>query len=152
MKLILLPHPHPQTMRHLAGSGWLGWPLAPLEEFDDDSRRARPVSAPSEEAAIEDQCLRFHAPADQYSKRTTNAQLALSEVTGLGREGVTCTVCHQIETACLGHSASFTGSFNIGTKDRIYRPFPEPFTMPMLHHIGFTATEASHIRRGGCES
>ncbi len=102
--------------------------------------------APSEKAVIEDKCLRCHAPADQYPKRAGNGHLALSEVTDLGREGVTCTVCHQIEAAGLGRAASFTGSFQIGTKDRIYGPFPEPFTMPMLHHTGFTATEAGHIR------
>ncbi len=103
--------------------------------------------APAEKAAIEDKCLRCHAPADQYPKRAANGQLAMSAVTDLGREGVTCTVCHQMEGAGLGQAASFTGSFTLGTKDRIYGPFPEPFTMPMLHHTGFTATEAGHIRQ-----
>ena len=102
--------------------------------------------APAEKAAIEDKCLRCHAPADQYPKRATNGQLLMSEVTELGREGVTCTICHQIEATGFGKASSFTGSFALGTRDRIYGPFPEPFTMPMLHHTGFTATEAGHIR------
>jgi hypothetical protein len=103
--------------------------------------------APAEKAAIEDKCLRCHAPADQYPKRAVNGQLAMTAVTDLGREGVTCTVCHQMESAGLGQAASFTGSFTLGTKDRIYGPFPAPFTMPMLHHTGFTAVEAGHIRQ-----
>jgi len=102
--------------------------------------------APAEKAAIEDKCLRCHAPTDQYPKRSGHGHLAMSEVTDLGREGVTCTVCHQIEAAGLGQALSFTGSFTLGTKDHIYGPFPEPFTMPMLHHTGFTATEAAHVR------
>ncbi len=57
-----------------------------------------------------------------------NGKLAITEVSGLGREGVTCTVCHQTESAEIGKSSSFTGSFAIGTKDRIYGPYPEPFT------------------------
>ncbi|MGJ5816472.1 hypothetical protein [Paludibaculum fermentans] len=103
--------------------------------------------APRESRAIEDKCLRCHAPVDQYPKRAANEQLALSGMTALGREGVTCTICHQIEAPGLGRAESFTGSFTLGTKDRLYGPFADPFTMPMLHHTGFTATEAAHIRQ-----
>ncbi len=103
--------------------------------------------SPAESGAIEDKCLRCHALVDQYPKRAAGQQLALAGLTGLGREGVTCTVCHQIEAAGLGRPESFTGSFTLGTKDRLYGPFADPFTMPMLHHTGFTATEAAHIRQ-----
>lgn len=103
--------------------------------------------APAESSAIEDKCLRCHAPTDQYPKRATGEKLALTDLTGLGREGVSCTICHQIEARGLGRAESFTGSFTLGTKDWIYGPFADPFTMPMLHHTGFTAAEAGHIRQ-----
>jgi hypothetical protein len=63
----------------------------------------------------------------------------------LKKDGVGCTVCHQIENEGLGTEATFTGKFVIGTKDRIYGPHVSPFTMPMLHHTGYTATESRHI-------
>lgn len=102
--------------------------------------------APAEKAEIEDTCLRCHAPADQYPKRAAGGRLALAELTDLGRDGVTCTICHQITPDALGKPASFTGSFTLGTNDRIFGPYPEPFSMPMRMHTGFTATEGRHVR------
>jgi nitrate/TMAO reductase-like tetraheme cytochrome c subunit len=102
--------------------------------------------APERRAVIEDTCLRCHAPADQYPKRAGSAPLALAEVGDLGRDGVTCTVCHQIEPANLGKASSFTAGFQISNGNRIFGPYPEPFTMPMLHHTGYTAVEGKHVR------
>ncbi|MGC4051154.1 MAG: multiheme c-type cytochrome [Paludibaculum sp.] len=102
--------------------------------------------APAESTEIEDKCLRCHAPADEYPKRVRGEQLRLTGLTESGREGVTCTVCHQIERTGLGRAESFTGSFQLGTKDRVYGPFADPFVMPMLHHTGYTATEAVHVQ------
>lgn len=137
-------------------AGWIGpahlWKNSMMAHAAQDPYwrakvAAETALAPAERAVIEDHCLRCHAPADQYPRRAANGRLALLELSDLGRDGVTCTVCHQIEAAGLGQAASFTGSFTLGTKDRLYGPFAEPFTMPMLHHTGFTATEASHIRQ-----
>ena len=86
--------------------------------------------APERRAAIEDTCLRCHAPGDQYPKRAGGGQLALADVGEMGRDGVTCTVCHQIEPTNLGKEASFTAGFQLGTKNQIHGPYPEPFTMP----------------------
>lgn len=78
----------------------------------------------------------------------------MSEVTGVGREGVTCTVCHQIEAGGPGQAGSFTGSFTLGTKDRIYGPFPEPFTAIEAGHVlesalcGTCHTVITHPRDG----
>lgn len=137
-------------------SGWVGpshlWKNSMMAYAAQDPYWRAKVAfetalAPSESRSIEDKCLRCHAPADQYTKRATGEKLALTGLTDLGREGVSCTICHQIEARGLGLAGSFTGSFTLGTNDRIYGPFADPFTMPMLHHTGFTATEAGHIRQ-----
>jgi len=104
------------------------------------------AQAPERQAAIEDTCLRCHAPADQYPLRARGGRLALSGVSELGRDGVSCTVCHQIEPANLGKATSFTAGFQIGTRNQIYGPYAEPFTMPMMHHTGYTAAQGKHIR------
>jgi hypothetical protein len=108
---------------------------------------AREVAAhPKLRAVIEDTCTRCHAPAQQYPLRAKNQRQSLAALNELGLDGVTCTVCHQIEPGNLGTPASFTAGFTIGTNDRIFGPHPEPFTMPMVMHTDFTPTEGKHLR------
>jgi hypothetical protein len=103
------------------------------------SQRALPA------AEVEDLCLRCHAPAQQYPMRAKSQRLATAALNDLGRDGVTCTVCHQITPAGLGTPASFTGGFTILPQDRIFGPHADPFEMPMQHHTGFTPTESRHV-------
>lgn len=94
---------------------------------------------------VEDECLRCHAPAQQYSMRVRGEKMRLAQRDDLGRDGVTCTVCHQIAPEGLGKRESFTGGFRVGTDNRIFGPHREPFEMPMRMHTGFTPTESRHI-------
>jgi hypothetical protein len=100
---------------------------------------------PAARAAIEDKCLRCHAPLDQYGYRLKETAMAMNAVTALGREGVNCTVCHQIEGRNLGSAASFTGGFEIGPGKEIFGPHANPFSMPMIHHSGYTPVESRHV-------
>lgn len=102
------------------------------------------ATTPRAAAVIEDKCLRCHAPANQYLTRSTLG-MRLAQLPEGGGEGVTCTVCHQIQVAGLGEAASFTGGFVINTDGRIYGPHADPFKMPMLHHTGYTPAEGKHI-------
>jgi hypothetical protein len=103
---------------------------------------------PAAGAVIEDKCLRCHAPSEQYGLRERGG-MRLAGLTPGGGEGVTCTVCHQITPASLGTRTSFSGGFRIGTEDKIFGPHENPFTMPMLHHTGYTATQSKHILDAG---
>ena len=96
-------------------------------------------------AEVEDLCLRCHAPAQQYPLRASARKLAVAGLDDLGRDGVTCTVCHQITPAGLGTAASFTAGFRILPLDKIFGPHPDPFQMPMQHHTGFTPAESRHV-------
>jgi hypothetical protein len=48
-----------------------------------------------------------------------------TEYGALGRDGVTCTVCHQITPEGLGESTTFTGNFNVNKEPgTMWGPFP----------------------------
>lgn len=102
-------------------------------------------NTPAAAAEIEDACLRCHAPAQQYSYRDSGRPMRLEALQGLGREGVTCTVCHQISPEGLGETASFTAGFTINIEDHIYGPHADPFPMPMRMHTGKTPSESAHM-------
>ena len=99
---------------------------------------------PGAAAAIEDACLSCHAPMQQYEARPRGGLRfdALSEV---GEQGVSCTVCHQIDPANLGRAESFTAGFEINEKKEIYGPHEWPFFMPMRMHTDRTPTYSSHM-------
>lgn len=95
--------------------------------------------------AIEDKCTRCHAPAQQYFLRSAGKLLAVSALDDLGRDGVTCTVCHRILPGQVGSGESFTGGFTIGSEWTLYGPHPQPFTRPMVMHTGYTPVEGRHV-------
>lgn len=103
--------------------------------------RYESAAIPAASALIEDKCLRCHAPAQQYE----SGGLRLDALNDIGREGVVCTVCHQIEAGRLGTRASFTGGFTVNADRNIFGPHPNPFPMPMLHHSGYFPKEGRHI-------
>lgn len=100
---------------------------------------------PAAAAIIEDTCLRCHAPQQQYERRIRNASLRLDELNDLGREGVGCTVCHQITPRNLGARESFTGNFTINDEHVVYGPHADPFSMPMEHMAGYTPRQSMHL-------
>lgn len=95
--------------------------------------------------AIEDKCTRCHAPAQQYPLRSEGRRLAVSALDDLGRDGVTCTVCHRIGSDPLGSVESFTGGFAVSDEWVVFGPHSRPFTMPMVMHTGYTPAEGRHV-------
>jgi hypothetical protein len=102
--------------------------------------------------AVEATCLRCHAPAGSEEVRDSEVHLSLDELlTGtspaanLGRDGVACALCHQIEDDGLGTAASFTGGFSVGYERRIYGPHAGPNTQPMEFFLDYTPTYSEHI-------
>lgn len=108
--------------------------------------------APAAGTVIAGVCLTCHSPMGRH------AQLAAGQVTTLGlvsaatnegalaRDGVSCTVCHQIEPATLGADASFSGGFTFGSSRTIYGPFAAPFVTPMVNRTGFTPAQGAHVK------
>lgn len=99
--------------------------------------------------AVERACTRCHAGAGHEESRGAINFDALvrgtDTVAQLGREGVACTLCHQIDSANLGKESSFGGGFVIGYGRQMFGPHANPFTTPMQTFVNFTPTLGEHV-------
>ncbi|MBN1640692.1 MAG: hypothetical protein JXA09_05610 [Anaerolineae bacterium] len=74
-----------------------------------------------------------------------------NELHEIAMDGISCTLCHQIEDQGLGDESSYSGGYAIDTvtepPDRlIYGPFPDPIQRQMQMHTGFIPVEGPHVR------
>ncbi|MCA9611627.1 MAG: hypothetical protein KC586_02605, partial [Myxococcales bacterium] len=102
--------------------------------------------------AIEATCTRCHAPAANEGLRASGSHPGLVSLTtgvdsaaNTARDGVTCTVCHQIEPTNLGTEASFSGGWVIGAGDVAYGPHAAPFEMNMVNATGYRPALGTHV-------
>lgn len=95
---------------------------------------------------IEDKCLTCHSPMARTHAHQTGMSLTQDESCGLSdgcyrfdtarldmhaREGVSCTLCHQIKEDNLGSEASFSGLYTVAKSDEpgartIFGPYQNP--------------------------
>ena len=124
---------------------------------------------------IEDTCMSCHAPMAYTHAHQTGEGLVKDETTFVlenggypfaaaiedqhAREGISCTVCHQIQPDNFGNIASMSGHYKInsatenqdpstGTLDarpHIFGPFNSPVTGPMTNNTDYTPQYAAHI-------
>lgn len=108
------------------------------------------VATPSQKPHIEEVCSRCHAPMSAPVTTSPDGEVlaflsADHAKVEHARDGVSCTVCHQISSKGLGTDSSFTGGFQFNIKREIYGPHANPVTMPMQRHVGYTPTKADHL-------
>lgn len=111
---------------------------------------AEVVATPSQKPHIEEVCSRCHAPMSSPIATSPKGEVLAflrnnHEKAALGKDGVSCTVCHQISSENLGTEASFTGGFQLNDRSEIYGPHANPIAMPMQRHVGYTPTKADHV-------
>jgi len=107
---------------------------------------------------IEDTCTTCHAPMGRTHARQTGDldadgyyRFDTARAANHSREGVSCTLCHQIDAGNLGTSASFSGGFTIADSSdtanykRIYGPYGSPVGNNMDMQTGHRPTEGQHI-------
>ena len=73
---------------------------------------------------------------------------ALSKYGALARDGVSCTVCHQIQPEGLGTPSTYTGEFKLPkTHHEIFGPYKDKdiTTYPMEMALGLTPKYAAHL-------
>jgi hypothetical protein len=112
-------------------------------------------------AAIENECSLCHMPMAHVQSRAAGgmekifANLgrgALGPRAALAQDGVSCSVCHQIEADKLGKPESFVGGFVVDTTGKRPRKAMGPYEVkPALAHLmasatNFSPTSASHVR------
>ena len=110
---------------------------------------------PALKSLIENKCSRCHTPMANVEAHSKNQTVKLlppgflsadHELYDAAMDGVSCTVCHQIEdTAELGTDAGFTGNFSINSLKNIYGPFINPMGTNMTQVSGYTPVQSSHI-------
>ena len=108
---------------------------------------AEVVANPSYADFIEDKCTTCHSPMGRLdSKLNGDVYYSLSEMRSdpLSMDGVSCTVCHQIEPDNLGSSESYSGKFEIGSNRIIYGPFQNPITTAMQNRVNYTPEFGDH--------
>ena len=108
---------------------------------------------------IEDTCTTCHAPMGRTHAHQTNTDLDAdgyyrfdtAMAADHSREGVSCTLCHQIDAGNLGSDASFSGGYTVADASdttnykRIYGPYGSPVGNNMYMQTGHTPTEGQHI-------
>ena len=123
------------------------WQAAVEDEVD---------SFPHLSGFIEDTCTKCHAPmgrthAYHVDPGLTEYRMDTARAEDHAREGVSCTVCHQIEAGNLGDPESFSGGFTIlgdlsdPDYKRIYGPYDSPFENNMVNATGHRPTEGAYV-------
>jgi cytochrome c553 len=108
---------------------------------------------PDEKETIEAICTRCHAPAGVIASERDEPKISFHELTGgtstnaaIGREGITCSFCHQIRDSDLGRDSSFSGGFSVDFSRKMYGPHANPDTDPMEMFIRYTPVYSEHIQ------
>jgi hypothetical protein len=107
---------------------------------------------------IEKKCGSCHTPMAGEQADVTNGSHALLDdgffnathpLHEAAMEGVSCSLCHQVQADKLGQADSFSGGYEIDTStappDRVmFGPYEDPFPMPMQMHSGYLPEYAEH--------
>ena len=110
------------------------------------------LNAPEDQDRIEGECIRCHAPAlSETARSEAGREGRMSDLKGnshpamVGVDGVACTTCHQILPDNLGTLESFSGGYVINEERKIFGPHRNPATAPMINHVNYTPTHATHV-------
>ena len=127
------------------------------------SVRRESIDHPESQSAIEDECSVCHMPITHLTAKSEGkraevfAHLPIStsdEEHAAAADGVSCSVCHQIEKDGLGTSATFNGNVAVASpQSKDNRPEYGPFSIDVGHQRimhsstgGFLPVQAEHIR------
>jgi hypothetical protein len=109
---------------------------------------------PEHAELVADKCTRCHAPMAHELSRLAGQTLTLqhggiedtSPYYAAARDGVSCTLCHQIQGANLGAASSFDGRFQIGSERALFGPYTDVVQMPMQRMVSYTPQYGAQIQ------
>ena len=121
------------------------------------------LHSPGLQDVIEDKCAVCHTPMARTQAKVERQPTALLEPGFLrsdhelheaALDGVSCTLCHQIEHRDLGTDKTFSGDYQIDTTtappDRLsFGPFPEPVQGLMRDRSGFAPVQGDQVLDAG---
>ncbi|NNE46254.1 MAG: T9SS type A sorting domain-containing protein [Rhodothermales bacterium] len=103
---------------------------------------------PTLQSIIEDKCTTCHMPMARTEAIFSGAQsyaMADGLTDPLAMDGVSCTVCHQIQSGNLGLPASFSGGFAIDDRREIYGPYDDVQSAVMEASVNYSAVQGLHL-------
>jgi hypothetical protein len=146
------------------GSSWRGSMMANAarDPYWQAAVRREVLDHPKAQAVIENECAACHMPMTRFEAKASGrlgeifAHLPLTKAgegdSLLAADGVSCTVCHQIQEKDFGRKESFTGGFSVDTEIPLgRRPIFGRFKVDrgrqavMQSASGFSPQEAPHI-------
>lgn len=124
------------------------------------SVRREVLDHPQASDAIQTACASCHMPIRYLTDKSQGHKTAVfaylpfsTNKEDAGADGVSCDVCHQIQSTGLGTPASFNGQFVVAPPGTNPRPVFGPFSITnpqviQLHQqiSGYTPTQSGHIR------
>jgi hypothetical protein len=135
------------------------------------SVRRETLDHAGQSAAIQNVCANCHVPLthliDHASGRETvvfaHLPLKADNKADTSAEGVTCTVCHQIQSTGLGTTETYNGNFHVAAVTEPVRPLYGPYPVdaakvaPLhLSGSGYPLAQSEHIRQsalcGSCHT
>ncbi len=146
------------------GASWRGSMMANAarDPYVQASLRREVIDHPTRADDIEDECAACHLPAARAIARAAGGKgrmfahlsgAAATPLDALARDGVTCTVCHQIAADGLGTRESFNGNFVVaapranGTRRAFGPAAIDAGRRRIMHSVtGFEQEQAAHIR------
>lgn len=122
--------------------------------------RREVMDHPATAATIEDECTVCHMPMTTFPARAAGGKGRLFDQllptalnVGLAEDGVSCTVCHQIQPTKFGDPSSFNGGYVIDVAAPGVRKVFGPFaidagrTRVMQSSSGFQPNESAHVQQ-----
>ena len=109
---------------------------------------AEVAAHPELKTVIEDKCTTCHAPMGRTQAIADGQEAySIAEMAAdpLALDGVSCTVCHQIQPGNLGQGESFSGHYEITAAREIFGPYQNPFTNPMIMNVNYTPKYGAHV-------
>jgi len=108
---------------------------------------------PHVQEVIEDKCTRCHMGMARYQAVEVLSPGFLDPSNDLheaAMDGVSCTLCHQVQPDSLGTAESFTGNYVIDTSTpaphrAVFGPFEDPVGSAMRRRSGFDPVVGSHL-------
>lgn len=103
---------------------------------------------PAMKDEIESICTKCHSPmGNTQAKKDGLTTYTISQmiIDPLGKDGVSCASCHQIDPQNLGTQSSYSGGYKIDTTRLIYGPYQNPLTQPMINFVNFRALYSQHV-------
>ncbi len=109
---------------------------------------AETLENPAIAAAIEDKCCTCHAPmGHRQSRENGQSSYGLADLLTdtAGLDGVSCTLCHQVQDNRDNTEESFSGHYNITSDRLIFGPYQNPASAQMKNVVDYTPTYSDHV-------